>query len=243
MLKSKVFIIIAVLCGIAAPSFSQSADDVIDGYVKAIGGADKINSVKTMKATGKFIQGNFEAPVVQTISRPDKVRLDMTMQGMTMEQGYDGSTGWTLNPFQGTKKPEKMTSEDAKDMKEQAEFEGSFVNYKKNGAKMDLLGKEDFEGSEAYKLKMTDKDGDISTYYFDAQTYLLLKETKKRKVKEKEITSETVYGEYKPVEGLLLPMSVDIKGGAGNESVIIKVEKYEINVPVDDAIFKMPEEK
>ncbi len=225
-------------------SASQTVDEVIDKYVTAIGGIEKINSIKTLKVTGKFLNGSFEIPFVQTISRPDKTILEMTIQGMTMKQAYDGTTAWMINPFQGAKEPEKMTEEQTKSMREQAEFEGKLINYKEKGYTAELMGREDMEGSEVYKIKITDKDGDINYYYIDTQTNLLLKESTKRKIKEKEIAVDTYNGDYKPFEGLLIPTAMEIKTPAqGMESQKITIEAIEFNLSVDDAIFKMPETK
>jgi outer membrane lipoprotein-sorting protein len=170
--------------------------------------------------------------------------MEMTIQGMTMKQGYDGTTAWAINPFQGNKNAEKMPKEQEKYMKEQSEIEGQLVNYKEKGSTVELLGKEDMEGSEAYKIKLTDKDGDVTTYYLDASSYLVLKQESKKKIKEKEITSTVTMGDYKSVDGIMIPHSVEIKSNneqMGTQNVTI--EKVEMNVPVEDDIFKMPESK
>ncbi len=225
-------------------SAAQTVDEVIDKYVTALGGMEKINSITTLKISGKFLNGSFEIPFVQTISRPDKTLLEMTIQGMTMKQAYDGTTAWMINPFQGAKEPEKMNEEQTKSMKEQAEFEGKLVNYKEKDYTAELMGKEDMEGSEVYKIKITDKDGDINYYYIDTGTNLLLKESTKRKIKEKEIAVDTYYGDYKPLEGLLIPVSMEIKTSSqGMDSQKITIEAIEFNLSVDEAIFKMPETK
>lgn len=223
---------------------AQTVDEIIDKYVNAIGGMDKLNSIKTAKITGKYVSGNFEIPFTETISIPDKILSEMTMQGLTMKQAYDGTTGWMINPFQGSKEPEKMTEEQTKSMKEQADIKGKLVGYKDKGCTAELEGKEDMEGSDVYKIKLTDKDGDITYYYVDASTYMMLKESSKRTVKEKEITSDIYYSDYKSIDGLLFPMAMQIKTsarGMGDQKVTL--ETVEFNVSVDDSIFKMPEVK
>lgn len=223
---------------------AQTVDEVIDKYVSAIGGIDKLNLIKTAKITGKYVSGNFEIPFIETISTPDKILSEMTMQGLTMKQACDGTTGWMINPFQGSKVPEKMTEEQTKSMKEQADLKGKLVGYKDKGSTAELEGKEDMEGSDAYKIKLTDKDGDITYYYIDASTYMMLRESNKKKIKEKEITSDVYYSDYKSIDGLLFPMAMQIKTsaqGMGDQKVTI--ESIEFNVTVDDTIFKMPDVK
>lgn len=221
--------------------FSQSVDDVISSHVKALGGADKISAVKSVKMTGKFSGGGFEVPVVFVAKRPEKFRMDITFQGNSQIQAFDGTTGWSTNPFQGKKDPEKAPKELEKQMKEQADFEGPLVNYKDKGYKAELMGKEDMEGSEVYKVKLTDKDGEVSYYYLDAATYLILKETKKRKVGEKETNAETIYGNYQAVDGVMFPMSMELREVGQTESQKGVIEKIETNIDIEDSFFKMPE--
>ena len=140
-----------------------------------------------------------------------------------------------------------MPAEELKEMKQQAEIEGQLVNYKTKGSKVELSGKEDMEGSEVYKIKLIDKDGDITYYYLDASPgttqYMILKEASKRKIKEKEISTETYYGGYQAVQGVMFPMSMEFKTPGSNDSQKGTMDKIEVNVPIDEAIFKMPEPK
>jgi outer membrane lipoprotein-sorting protein len=244
MIKIKAIICFSILCASISISYSQTADDIIDKYVAAVGGMDKINSIQTLRITAKFSAMGQDIPVVQTVKKPDKIKTEITIQGLTMLRVYDGNIGWGINPFQGSKDAEKMNPEETKEMKDQAHFEGKLVNYKDKGSTVELLGKEDLEGTEAYKIKLTDKDGDISTYYIDANSYLLLKETAKRKIKEKEINTETSFGDYKSEDGYIMPHSFEIKSDMGEMgSQKISIDKVEFNVPVDDSIFTMPESK
>ena len=86
----------------------KSADEVIAKYIKAIGGRDKIDAIKTVRATGKIMQGPMEIPMVMEQKRPSKIRIEITFQGMTGIQAYDGKTGWLMMPFAGRTDPEKM---------------------------------------------------------------------------------------------------------------------------------------
>ena len=225
-------------------AFAQTADDIINKYLTAVGGLDKINSIKTAKITGKSFGMGMDIPFYVTVLKPDKVLVEITMQGMTMKQAYDGTIGLQINPFMGSKDPEKMNDEQAKQMKEQAHFEGKLANYKEQGSTVELLGKEDMEGTEVYKIKLVEKDSAITNYYIDANSYLVLKEAMKRKIKEKEVNIETVMGDYKSEDGYIMPHSIETKSeDAMMGSQKITIEKVEFNVPVDDSIFTMPEGK
>ena len=228
---------------LAVAASAQTADEIVDKYIKAIGGAEKLKSIQSVRATGKMKMGQMEAPLTMTKARPEQVRMDFTIQGMTGTQAFDGTTGWMVMPFMGKKDPEKMSEDMVKDMKDEADIDGPLFDYKSKGNKVEFLGKEDVQGSPAYKLKLTTKQGTESNLYVDADTNLIIKVESKRKIQGQEVESETIMGDYKEVDGLTLPYSLEMhaKGRPGGQSITF--EKYELNPKVDTAIFKMPEVK
>jgi hypothetical protein len=236
----KSLLAILFLFALTASTFSQTVDDVINKNIEALGGLDKIMAIKTVKFTGTFLVMGADLPVTMTIKRQDKIKLDISFQGMAMVQCYDGAMGWSINPFSGKKDAEKMTAEQTKEMIDYAEFEGQLVNYKDKGSKVELMGKEDMQGTDTYKIKLTGKDSGVTTYYLDASNYLVIKESMKQKVKEKEITHDVYSGNYQAVEGVMFPMSIEIMSTGMNDSQKGTWTKVELNIDVDDSIFKMP---
>jgi outer membrane lipoprotein-sorting protein len=221
---------------------AQTVDEVIEKHIQALGGLDKLSAIKSVKMTGKFAGGGgFEAPVTLILKRPDMVRMETNFQGNAYVQAFDGTTAWEINPWSGKKEPDKMPAERVKEMREMADIDGALVNYKQKGSTAELIGKDDMEGSEVYKIKLKDKDGDITYYFLDTQSYLILKDSKKRKVKEKEIESETYYGNYKEFGGVMMPMALEFKQPGSDQSQKGTMENVEVNVDVDETIFKMPE--
>jgi len=243
--KNKFVIAFCAAALLAVSVSAQTADELIEKNIKAKGGADKLKSLQSVKLTGKMKMGPIEAPFTVVKKRPENFRLEFTVQGMTGIQAYDGSTGWMVMPFMGKKDPEQMSADMLKEFKEEADFDGPMVDYKAKGNKVEYLGKEDVQGTPAYKLKVTTKDGNESTVYLDAESYLEIKTESKRKIQGQEIESETTLGDYKDVGGgLLFPMSIEsrAKGKEGSQSITI--EKVELNpTTVDAAIFHMPEVK
>ena len=234
------------LCAAALLAVSMSAqtvDELIDKNIKAKGGADKLKALQSMKFTGKMKMGPMEAPFIVMKKRPENFRLEFTVQGMTGIQAYDGATGWMVMPFMGKKDPEKMSEDMLKNMKDESDFDGPLVDYKAKGNTVEYIGKEDVQGSPAYKLKLTTKQGTESNLYIDADTYLLIKSESKRKIQGQEVESETLIGDYKDVGGLMMAHSMEMhaKGREGGQSITI--DKYEINPKIDAASFKMPEVK
>jgi hypothetical protein len=233
-----------LLGGFAAAALSaQTADEVVEKHIHAKGGRDKIKSVKTLRFTAKMTMGQgMEAPVVMELVPPEhKLRMEFTLQGMTGTQAYDGAKGWQVMPFLGKTDPEPMTGDDLKEAKENADLvEGPLFNYKDKGNKVEYLGKGDLEGTPVQKLKLTEKDGDVTTIYFDADSYLELKNETTRTIRGQATDLETTFGNYKQVEGLTMPFTIETKAKGAPAGQTITIEKIEVNTPIAANRFDMP---
>jgi len=218
---------------------AQNVDDLIKKNIDAHGGIQKLKAVKSMKASGKITPQGLEIPITLQQKRPGMVRMDATFQGKAMVQAYDGTTGWKIDPFQGNPDPEKVAGDDLKDLEEQSDLDGALVDYKQKGHTVELIGKEDMEGTPVYKLKLTLKNGDVRNIYIDAENYLELKVTSKRKTPGGEIEVDQFLGNYKSVNGLMFAFSIDTRVN-GQSVNTITIDKIELDVPVDEALFKMP---
>ena len=233
-----------IALALAGPAPAQTVDEIIAKNIAAKGGAEKLKAVKTVRITGKMtLAPGVEAPVVLEIQRGGGMRLDITVQGMVLSQGYDGTKAWLLNPLQGSKVPQEMPADDTKAAEEQADIDGPLVDYKAKGNTVELVGKDKIEGSDVYKVKVTMKNGTIRTFYIDAEHFLEIKEESKRMQRGTEVEGDTIYGDYKEVAGMMFAHSIDAgqKGAPQRQKIV--VEKIEINVPVDASRFKMPDVK
>jgi outer membrane lipoprotein-sorting protein len=169
--------------------------------------------------------------------------MEITLQGLVAVQAYDGKTGWQIMPFQGKKDPEATGEDDTKALAEQADIDGPLVDYKAKGNKVELLGKEPVEGTDAYKLKVTLKNGEVRTISLDADSFLEIKVESKRTIRDTEREAESTLGDYKEVEGMMMPFSVESGMKGAPQKQKITIEKIEINPAIDDSRFKMPEVK
>jgi outer membrane lipoprotein-sorting protein len=153
---------------------------------------------------------------------------------------YDGKSGWQVMPFMGKKDPEPMSADDLKEIQEEADLDGPLFDYKDKGNQVEYLGKADVEGSPAHKLKLTLKNGDMTTIYLDADSYLEIKEEAKRNMRGQMMDMEETIGNYKQVEGLTVPFTMDqkIKGAPSGQTLTF--DKIELNVKVDADRFAMP---
>lgn len=233
----------ALLFAVSLQAADLTVDEILAKNAEAKGGLDKIRAINSLRFTGKLNAGGMELPFTMTKKRPEMMKIEFSLQGMTGAQAYDGTTGWMVMPFMGKKDPEAMTGDMLKEVKDEADFDGPFIDYSKKGNKVELLGKEDVEGTPAYKLKLTTKSGTESTVFIDAETFLEVKVAAKRKMQGQEIESETTFGNYKEVDGLLFPFSIEQKAKGAPAGQAFVIEKAEINPALDDASFKMPEKK
>ena len=227
----------------AAQETELSADQIVQKHVIALGGADKLSAIHnvTMTGTASLMDGQLQAPVTVRAKRPMSMRMDMSVQGQTFVQAFDGKTAWMINPFMGSPEPKKSSEEDTQNAHDDADFiDGSLVDYKAKGNAIELAGKEDIDGSPAYKLKVTKKSGSIENVYLDAKTFLPVKSAGTRKQQDHEIAYESFPGDFKPVNGVMMPFSLNQKMN-GRSMLELTVEKVEVNTPMDDSIFQIPE--
>jgi outer membrane lipoprotein-sorting protein len=237
--KTFAWLLVAGLGGLAAQA--QTADELIEKSLQAIGGRPKIDAVKSVRMTGKMLapQG-LEIPMTMEYKEPDKLRTEATVQGMTAIQALNGKEGWMVAPFMGKKDPEKMSDDDVKRTAEQLDSFDMLSKYKEKGHAIEYVGKEDLEGTPAFKLKLTKKNGDVSYLYLDAESYLLVKLTGKTKVQGQEMESETTLGDYKAVDGVLYPFSIESQAKGSPMKMVMTFSKIEVNPTLDDSRFAMP---
>lgn len=227
-------------CGfLCLQASAQTVDDLIKKNIDARGGLEKLKAIKTMRVTGKIHAEGMHIPLVIQIKRPGLLRADATVQGMSISRIYDGETAWETNAREGSKGPEKLSGSDAKETISIGDIDGPLVDYKAKGHTVELVGREELETTPVYKLKVSLKDGDVKYIYLDAGNYLELKETEKRKEDGNVTDVDTLYSDYKYVAGVMIAHSWEtrISGKLEDQTTI---EKIELNIPVDDAIFKMP---
>ncbi len=230
----------ALLFAVSAVAAEPTAQEILAKNAEAKGGIEKLRALKSIRVSGKMsLGGGMEAPVVITKARPEKMRMEFTVQGMTGTQAFDGTTGWMVMPFMGKKDPETVPAEMLKDMKEQADFDGPFIDSEKKGYKVELLGKAEVEGTQAYKLKLS-RDGDDTIVYIDADSFLEIKTEGKRKMQGQEIETETSIGNYKEFDGFLFATQIDMKAKGAPGGQTITLDKVEINPVVADDAFAMP---
>jgi outer membrane lipoprotein-sorting protein len=234
---------LAVVAVVAAPAQAQDLDEVLNNYYEAIGGMDAWQSVQSIKMTGKMVMGGMgiEAPFTVMAKRPNMARIEFVFQGMTGVQAYDGETAWQVMPFMGNPDPEEMTDDDAEDLWETADVDGPLIGYEESGHTVELLGMEETEGTQAYKLKVTMNSGSVQYYYLDAEYFVPIRMEGVREVQGNTVEFETIVSDYKEVGGLMIAHSIEARPKGAPAGQVVTIDLVELNVELDDELFVMPE--
>jgi len=242
LLQRLAFTAIIFLFALPLALSGQTADDVINAYLKARGGIAKIKSIQTERVTGtiSFAPG-VEGPFFVERKRPLKMHMELTVNGQSLIRVYDGkSSGWIYNPFAPNAAVLPMTPADISGIADEADFEGPFVDYKTKGNRIEYAGKEQIDGKIVHKLKLTDKLGEASYFYFDASTGLIMKWQGVRKVGDKVLPWETYFREFREVDGLKYPFLVESAAVDSDQIQKITATKIETNIPLDESQFAKP---
>lgn len=248
MNQIKNYFLLIALGFFSTVSFAQTADEIVDGYFEATGGRDAWSKVDNLQIDAKVNQGGMEIPLEIVQCRDGKSYTKVSFQGLSILQNvYDGETLWNTN-FQ-TMKAEKATTEDLENHKMTiGDFPDPLLNYKEKGYKLEMVGKEAFDGTESHKLKLTKtpmlvegKEVDnVEFYYFDTETMILLgseSEIKAGPMQGK--VQQSKFSEYQEVEGLYFPFSMT-QGMKDGESQAIVIDKVAFNVEMDAEAIQFP---
>jgi hypothetical protein len=231
--------VIAACFPFGASAFT--ADELIAKNIAARGGMGKLEALKSVHFTGTLKPGGgVEFGVSEVVKRGGMIRDEISVQGLTIVQAYDGKEGWHINPLQGRKDPERVPADDMKNLVDQADLDGPLVDYKAKGNKVEYLGTEDVDGSQAHKLRVTKPNGDKKIIFLDPDYFLAIRELDQRQVHGREVELETDFGDYEKVEGVYLPFEIAAGGKGDSEKAQLVIDKAEANVAADDAQFHFP---
>ena len=218
-----------------------TADELLAKNLEARGGADKVAAIRTLKSEGKLVfGGQFELALTQYQKAPDSVRSEASIQGLTAVQAWDGKDAWQISPFQGRKDPEKMSADDAKALADDAPIAGALIGAKERGDKVEYLGTEDVDGTEAHKLKVTRKNGDVDYVYLDPDQFLEIRTVSQRYVRGTLSERTTDFGDYEEVNGVFFPFSMTSENKSDGSRAQTTIDHAEANAPIEDSLFAFP---
>lgn len=234
---------ITLLLTVIAPISAQTADEIINNYLENTGGKAAWEKLQGVKMTATANAQGMEIPVEVYQTKEGKQLIKINFQGQEITQlAFDGETMWSTNFM--TMAPEKSDAEATENMKKQMkDFPSPFLNYKEKGFTVEMMGKETKEGTETFKIKLTQtpimvdgvEEPNVSYYYFDTENYVPI-------VTESEIKSGPMKGQmnvstmsdYQEVDGLYFPFALSMAGQG------IQLKDVILNPEVDSAIFAFP---
>lgn len=215
--------------------FAQTADEIVNKHIEAIGGKDKISQIKSLHWEGTVqVMGN-ENPSSTTILNGKGFRTESEFNGSKFVQVYTDKGGWMINPMAGGS-AEAMPEEQYKTGKSQMDIGGQLLDYAAKGNTVELQGKD----NGAYKLKLTASDKSETTYLIDASTYYVTKVMRKGMMQGQETDITITFSNFQKTDfGYVMPYTIETDFG-GNFSLSSTIKKVEINKDVDPKIFDMP---
>lgn len=236
----KVFSILFIAVMSIGTLAAQDVDEIVENYLENIGGKDKWASMNTMMIQGKMSMQGMDLDMTIYGKSPNLQYVEINIMGKTIIEAFDGTTSWSVNPFQGGETAQKGTEEQTKEAAKD-EFGNDFVDYKKKGSVAKLLGKEEVEGTECFKVLFITKEGDETTYFFDTENYVPIMTrsaiTEEGPMKGK--LAEAYFSDYLEVDGVMMAhfMESKIDGQTIQKMTYTKVE---IDTPIEDSKFQMP---
>jgi outer membrane lipoprotein-sorting protein len=233
---------VCALMGLAQAAAAQTTDEIVAKVLAARGGLEKAKAVQSERITGTiYFNPETYGPFLAEFKRPGKMHNELTIQNKTVVRTFNGKdAGWVINPFAGRDAPEPMSAEEMKDVVGEADFDGPLIDAKQKGNALELAGTEKVEGRDAYVLKVTYKDGKVSSYSFDAKTFLLVKWSGTDISSGEEVSRETHFHDYREVGGLKFPYELVSSGPGAEVTQRIVVEKIELDPQIDDSHFGKP---
>lgn len=216
----------------------MTGDNVIEKYIAAMGGEAALKKVKSLKLVySGSIQGQIlEQEVNKKLTKAGDPMYKMTMKmgGMMVLQTtvFDGTTGYTADPQNGKK---TLEGDDLAEMKSSAQLFPE-LSYKKDGIKVELLGIDKVDGKEAYKIEITESNGDKHFEWYDATSNLQIM----NEVTNEGQTIQTKFSDYKEVTVKkvgTLKFPGKISADLGGMVIDFNSKELLVNPKLDDAIF------
>ncbi len=231
----KFFVHTLLLVSFAATAFtakSQTADEVIDKYITAIGGKENWKKINTMKMDGQVEVQGIEIPFTLQAVHGKGMRTDGEFQGNSFIDITTPTKGWSQNPMAGKATLQPMSEDELKQKLDELDLQGPFIDYKEKGNTVEFLGKDEEDGNEYYKIKLTTKNNNETTYFFDTKTYLVYKQETISKQQGQDMKVVVKSLDYQTVDGgVKMPFKMD------QGMMVLVAKKYTLNGAIDEKIF------
>jgi hypothetical protein len=216
---------------------AQSVDEVVAKNTAAVGGLDKFNAIKTATMSGMMTVQGMDLNISIQVLNKKAVRTDVEVMGQTVTVVYNDGAGWQINPMLGSSDAQDLPKEALDEAKWQCYLSSALIDYKERGLTAEYAGEQTVEGKKMYVVKLTSKDGNVSSYFINQADNLIYKVVAKRNMQGQEIEAETVFSNYKEYNGMKFAMTraTNFEGQTVQE---MNFDKFELDKTIDASVFK-----
>ncbi|MBK5297483.1 MAG: hypothetical protein JJE40_10025 [Vicinamibacteria bacterium] len=239
MSLTRLFPLALALVAMSTPAAAQTADELIQKYIAARGGAARLAALTSVRFVRTYGTFGANLPVTIIKKRSGLYRSDQALPGRpTVARGLDATSAWESVNGKVTRRPADQELE----LRElDGDFDGFLVDYKVKGHGVEYLGREKAGGIDTHKLKVTLKSGAVRHVYLDATTFLERKQEGTVTLPDGKVPVIITFGDWRDVDGVKFPFAIDEERvWFPPQTFAIYTERIELNPPVDEAMFKMP---
>jgi hypothetical protein len=241
MKKIRLFLSVIVVLSSASMVSSQTAEEIISNYLNAIGGVDRISQIASVNMEGIMEVMGSQGSVKTTIVNGKGFRQDVDVSGTQVVMCFTDTMGWQINPMAGIYSAEYLPYNQYISGRDQIFAGGPFViDYATKGYKLNLTGQEMAGGVNAYRINVMSPENFETSYFFDPETWYLIKLVQKIEMMGQTMEVASNLSNYQtPENGYAMPFTMETDYG-GQFFLTAKINKVEINPPVDVSVFVKP---
>jgi hypothetical protein len=214
------------------------AREIIDRFIKEIGGEEVFAKVQSQKMVGSVsmpaqgIRGTLNV----LSKRPNKMLITVTIPGLgEIVQGYDGTTAWSINPATG---PMLLEGKMLEQLREQAHFD-AILHRDEDYKSMKTTAAREFEGKQTYEITLVRKSGQEVKEYYDRKTGLLHAMVMEQETPFGAVAVANIMEDYKKFGDFRFGTKITQKMGPIEQ--VMQIDSIEVNT-VPDAAFNPPAE-
>jgi hypothetical protein len=238
-------ILLAILCFLGAlPLQGQTAGEVLERHIAALGGRERLAGLKSLMAVGTMKGMGTDLPFKMFWAARNRLRIEISMQGNIVAQVFDGTTAgsYLTTPSTGYQERLPLTPDEARDLaKNAADLDlTEFLAYDRNGGRVDLQGRQLLEGREVFKIRWTKRSGDTAVLFIDSNTFLEVRRESLVRVNGVDYESESRSSDYREVSGLMMAFRGESRPKGASEGVVLEFAKFAINPQIPESAFAMP---
>jgi len=224
--------------GASAPASAPAltADQILENYIKAIGGRENWKKLTTRISTGTIDVPamNLSGLVTVREKAPNRSIFTVNFNGAVFQQGFDGTIGWSNDPQNGLR---EQAGEELAETKRDSDFYHP-LDLKQMYSKITLTGTDKIDDRDAYIVEASSADLGTDKIYFDTQNGLVLRIVGQHHTMDGPATFTEDFSDFREVDGIKLPYTVHQE--SPSSTFTIKFTEIRHNEAIEDAAFAKP---